>query len=376
MKVPFLNLAWQHNHISQAVEARFKAVMNTSAYIMGRDVALFEEHFATYLGSKYCLGVANGTDALIIVLKTLNLSKNDEVITIPNTFFASASSIVHAGAKPVFVDIDPRTRNISIKELTKAITPKTKAIVAVHLYGQPVDIDAIKRVVGKRDIKIIEDACQAHGARYKGRRVGGEGYASCFSFYPGKNLGAYGDGGAIVTNSEEVFLQCKKYRDHGSLVKYHHEIIGYNSRLDTLQAVVLDEKLKFLDTWNSLRRKAATRYRKNLATLEKRKSISLFSDLPKTESVEHLFIVQLHKANRDEVLSKLGAFGVGAGIHYPIPLHLMPAFSHLKYKRGNFPKAEALCSSIISLPMFPGISDAEIDYTTDSLKKILQDYEK
>lgn len=372
MKVPFLDLSWQHKQIEEELKAGLEAIFAKTAFINGPDVALFEQNFASYLGVKHCIGVANGTDALILSHKALGIGAGDEVITIPTTFFATSSSTIHAGATPVFVDIDPVTRNFDFEKLEKAITSKTKAIIPVHLYGQPVDMVRILDISKRHNLKVIEDSCQSQGALFQDRKAGSFGDISSFSFYPGKNLGAYGDAGCVCTNDDETATTLRKLRDHGMPKKYVHEIVGYNSRLDTIQALVLRLKLEHLDKWNDLRIEAAKRYIEKLKDVS---GITLYDTLKDTKAVFHLFIVRLREGlDRDDFMTFLSSHEIGNGIHYPFPLHETPAFSFLGYKTGDFKESEAFAKSIVSLPMYPGITTEQIDFVAEKVKEYVESH--
>jgi len=367
MKIPFLDLAWQHNIIKNALAQRFEEIMSQSAFVGGKALEDFERNFAAYCEVPYAVGVASGTDALILALRALGIGAGDEVITIPTTFVATASAVLHVGAKPVFVDIDPKTRDFNFELLRKGITPRTKAIMPVHLYGQAAGMDEIQRIVMIHNLKIIEDASQSHGAIYRGRKVGTLGDVGCFSFYPGKNLGAYGEGGMVVTKDEGLATLVKELRNHGGIGKYEHKSLGYNSRLDALQAAVLDEKLKYLDEWNKKRREIASLYQKHLGGIEE---LQIFAPRPDTEAVYHLYAVKLLRGDRADFMKYLSERGIATGIHYPAPLHLLPPFAKLQYRRGDFPVAEAYCERTVSLPIFPGITEEKASFVV----KTIHDY--
>ncbi len=372
MKVPFLDLSWQHKQIEGELKPGLEAIFAKTAFINGPDVASFEKNFASYLGVKHCIGVANGTDALILSHKALGIGAGDEVITIPTTFFATSSSTIHAGATPVFVDIDPVTRNFDFEKLEKAITPKTKAIIPVHLYGQPVDMVRILDIAKRHNLKVIEDSCQSQGALFQDRKVGSFGDISSFSFYPGKNLGAYGDAGCVCTNDDEVANILRKLRDHGMPKKYVHELVGYNSRLDTIQALVLDLKLKRLDEWNDMRIKAGKRYFEKLSNVS---GVTLYDTLPDTKAVYHLFIVRLREGlDRDDFLAYVPSHESGNGIHYPFPLHETPASSCLGYNTGDFKESEDFAKSIVAPPTYPGLTKEEIDFVAEKVKEYVESH--
>lgn len=363
MRIPLVDLQTQYQNLSQEIDEKVLGVMKKGDFILGEELKLFEEDFAKYCGTKFAVGVASGTDALMLSLLVCGIGPGDEVITAANTFVATAAVIHQVGAKPVLVDIDPDNYNLDLNLLEKAITKKTKAVIPVHLYGQPVDMDGLDNIAKAHNVIIIEDACQAHGAEYKGKKTGSFGEISAFSFYPGKNLGAYGDGGAIVTDKEELAEKVKILRNHGQKQKYIHEIKGFNSRLDTMQAAILRVKLKYLDGWNKLRNHWAGLYAELL------KETSLIT--PKTESwayhVFHLYVLRHRK--RDELLSFLKDKEIYGGIHYPVPIHLLPAFKDLGYKNGDFPVTEKAAQEIISLPMYPELTEEKINYVVDAIKE-------
>ncbi len=365
MPVPFVDLQAQYRSIKSEVDAAIQRVLDTSAFVLGREVEAFERAFAEYVGAEFCVGVSNGTAAIQLALTACGVGAGDEVIVPANTFFATAEAVSTANASPVFVDCDADSYNIDASKIEAAITERTRAVIPVHLYGRPADLDAVFEIAERRNLIVLEDAAQAHGARYKGRRVGPLGSAGCFSFYPGKNLGAYGEGGAVVTNDKEVARRLRLLRDHGSEQKYRHEIVGYNFRLEGIQGAVLGVKLKYLDRWNALRREHAARYRELLAPLEESGALSLPRESPDAESVHHLFVIQSDA--RDRLQRFLSAAGVQTGIHYPVPIHLQPAYASLGHKEGDFPSAESQSRRLLSLPMFAELTDAQIAYVSDAL---------
>jgi dTDP-4-amino-4,6-dideoxygalactose transaminase len=352
-RIPFVDLGWQHGQIAPEIESGFADVMSTGAFVLGPAVEHFESEFAAFCGTRYCVGVANGTDALELALRAAGIDDRDcEVIVPANTFVASAEAVVRAGATPVFVDVDPSTALIDLAKLPDAIRPRTRAVLPVDLYGQVAAIPEIRAMVGGKDIAIIEDAAQAQGAWRDGQRAGSFGDLAGTSFYPGKNLGAYGDAGAVLTDSADCATTLRQLRNHGGEGgRYRHDRFGVNSRLDTLQAVVLRAKLARLDEWNALRRTAARRYDEMLTGVP---GISALTTDPRNESVFHLYVVR--SAARDEIVRELARAEIGVGIHYPTPVHLLPAFARYARGRGSFPEAEALADEIVSLPMFPGIT--------------------
>ena len=365
MTVPFVDLQAQYRSIKSEVDAAIQRVLDTSAFILGREVESFERAFAEYVGASFCVGVSNGTAAIQLALTACGVGAGDEVIVPANTFFATAEAVSTAGATPVFVDCDPASCNIDASKIEASITPRTRAVIPVHLYGRPADLDAVFEIAERHKLIVVEDAAQAHGARYKGRRVGPLGRAGCFSFYPGKNLGAYGEGGAVVTNDAEVARRVRLLRDHGSEQKYRHEIVGYNFRLEGIQGAVLGVKLRHLDHWNGLRREHAARYRELLAPHVDAGSLALPPEMPYAESVYHLFVLQADA--RDSMQRFLSAAGVQTGIHYPVPVHLQPAYAALGHKEGDFPVAESQARRLLSLPMFAELTERQVGYVADAV---------
>jgi len=366
MRIPFVDLKRQYKSIKDEINAKINEVLESTQFILGENVRAFEEEFARYCNAKYAVGVASGSDALTLSLKALGIGEGDEVITVPNTFIATVDSISRNNARPVFVDIDPETYNIDVNKIEEKITDKTKAIIPVHLYGQPADMDPILRIAKEYGLKVIEDACQAHGAEYKGKKVGALGGVGCFSFYPGKNLGAYGDGGIIVTNSFEFAEKVRMLRNYGQKIKYYHDFVGYNSRLDELQAAILRVKLRYLDEWNELRRLHAEEYDR---CLEEVSGIVLPFNKKNVKHVYHLYVMQCE--NRDAVQERLLSKGISTGIHYPAPIHLQQAYIKLGYHRGDFPVAEEYAKKILSLPMFPELTTDEIRYVSEQIKEVV-----
>ncbi len=363
MRVPFLDLKSPHLELQQELEAAFRRVLESGWYILGREVEAFEEEFAAYCGTRYCVGVGNGLDALHLILRAYGIGAGDEVIVPSNTYIATWLAVSYAGAKPVPVEPIEATYNIDPQRIRDAITPRTKAIIAVHLYGQPADMGAINDIAHRHGLKVIEDAAQAHGARYKGARAGNLGDAAGFSFYPGKNLGALGDGGAITTNDDSLASKVRVLRNYGSRVKYHNEVKGFNSRLDELLAALLRVKLKHLDKWNSARSRIAMSYLEGLAA-----SDLVLPIIPEwAEPVWHLFVVR--SAQRDSLQNKLEHAGIDTMVHYPVPPHLQPAYADEGYQVGDLPIAEKLHREVLSLPMFPHLSNQEL---TVAISIILQ----
>ena len=362
--VPFVDLKAQYQTIKSEIEAAISRVVESGRYILGPEVEKFEKDFAKYVGARFCVGVNSGTAALQLALMATGVGATDEVIVPANTFFATAETVSTAGARPVFVDADSVAYTIDVSKIENAITPRTRAIIPVHLYGQPADLDPVFEIARRHNLSVIEDAAQAHGAEYKGRRVGALGDVGCFSFYPAKNLGAYGDAGAIVTDDDMVARRLRLLRDHGSDRKYYHEIVGYNFRLETLQAAVLAVKLRHLESWTRLRRRHAAQYHELLKT----SSLVLPRELEYARHVYHLYVVQSDR--RDELQRKLAAAGVQTGIHYPVPIHLQPAYSSLGYRAGDFPETEKQSQRVLSLPMFAELTDEQINLVAEALKQL------
>lgn len=367
MNVPFVDFKDQYQAVQDEIRGGMDRVLARGNFILGEEVAVFEREFSAYCGVAYGVGVNSGTDALFFALSAAGVSAGDEVILPAHTFIATALCVSYLGAKPVFADIDPNTYTLDPESFEKAVTPRTKAVIPVHLYGQPADMDEINAVAKKNGIKVIEDAAQAHGAFYQGRRAGSLGDAACFSFYPTKNLGAFGDGGIVVTQDQDMHDRVVMLRDYGRVGRYEHKVKGYNSRLDTLQAVVLSAKLKRLDEWNAMRAEVAEWYREELSDTE---GIVLPEVRPDRTCVFHLYVVRVK--NRDAVLEAMKAKGIGVLIHYPIPIHLQPAFADAGYKKGNLPVSEKAAQEILSLPMFPHMTREQVAYVAGCLKEILK----
>jgi dTDP-4-amino-4,6-dideoxygalactose transaminase len=364
-QVPFVDLSAQYRTIAAEIDETIARVIHDADYILGRDVRLFEGEFAAFCGAQCAVAVDSGTSALELALRAYDIGPGDEVITAANSFIASALAISHAGATPVLVDVDPCTYTIDAAAIEKAITPRTKAILPIHLYGHPAHMDAIAELAARHGLVVIEDACQAHGARYKGKRAGSLGHAAAFSFYPGKNLGAYGDGGAVVTNDRNIAKRVEMLRNYGQKEKYHHEFRGYNRRLDTLQAAVLRVKLKYLEKWNAARRSNAELYHKFLEG----SGVMTPGEAGGAESVWHLYVIRTE--HRDVLREHLVSRGISAGIHYPIPIHLQPAYRDRGYQRGEFPVTEAYAQRILSLPMYAELTPELIHYVAQSIATFL-----
>jgi len=362
MKIPFLDLGAMSADVADEVSRRWKTIVDQSDFILGQEVARFEEAFAEYCGCSHAIGMASGLDALKLILRAMDIGPGDEVVTAANSFIATALAISSVGATPVLVDMDDRDFLIDAQALEDAITPRTKAIIPVHLYGQAADMDPIMELARKYGLKVIEDACQAHGALYKGCRCGSLGDAAAFSFYPGKNLGAFGDGGAATTNDAVLADRIRMLRNYGSLRRYYHDELGENSRLDTIQAAVLSAKLRHLDQWNAARRRVAVRYAEGLKDVVE---VRLPLTSSYAEHVHHLYVVRT--GQRDALMQHLQEHGIGCIIHYPIPIHLQRAYASMGWKAGDFPVAEQAANEILSLPLFPTMVDEQVDYVVDAI---------
>jgi dTDP-4-amino-4,6-dideoxygalactose transaminase len=353
-RVPYLDLQAQYDSIRTEVLAALGEICESGRFAQGPATSDFEAKFAAYCGVDHCVSLNSGTSALHLALRCLNIGPGDEVISVGMTFVATAWAITYVGATPVFVDIDPVRRTMSPTKLEAAITPRTKAIIPIHLYGMPADMDGIKPIADRHGLPIIEDAAQAHGARYRGKRVGQFGEIACFSFYPSKNLGAYGEGGALITNDASIAQRARSLRDHAQSQKYLHDEIGYNYRMDSLQAAVLAIKLKRLDAWNTARADRAEFY----TELLKNSSYELPTHLSDSECVWHCYVIETPE--RDRVRSALNDAGIETAVHYPVPVHLQKAYAHLGYKAGDLPVTERLCQHCLSLPIYPELSKEKI----------------
>jgi dTDP-4-amino-4,6-dideoxygalactose transaminase len=376
MKIPFLDLKAQYNSIKEEVNPAIQNILDNTSFILGKSVADFETNFAKALDVKYCSAVSSGTDGNHLALWALGVKAGDEVIIPVDTFIATAWGATLCGATPVFVDCHPQSYNIDPAKIEKAITKKTKAIVAVHLYGQPADMDPIKEIAAKHNLIVVEDCAQSHLAEYKHKKTGGLASAASFSFYPGKNLGAYGEGGAVTTNNEALGKKFKMMREHGSSQKYHHEMYGHNYRMEGIQGAVLGVKLKHLNDWTNERRRAAHKYKECLKGVDQ---ITLPFEMEYAKHVFHLFVIQVKSkdksntsATRDALAKFLEDNGVSTGLHYPIPLHVQPCFKSLGYKQGDFPVAEQLAETCLSLPIFPELADSSIEYVAEKVKEFFK----
>ncbi len=364
--IPIIDLKEQYNQIKSEVENAVLEVLASGSYILGKNVTSLEEEFEQYLDVKKAIGVASGTDALHIALRALDVGQGDEVIVPSFTFFASAGAVALAGATPVFADINPYTFNIDINELEKRITPKTKAIIAVHLYGQPADMSPILEIASKYNLYVVEDCAQAMGAVYKGKKIGSIGDIGCFSFFPTKNLGAYGDGGMITTNSPYLAERITALRNHGGKVRYYHEEVGTNSRLDEVQAAILRVKMPYIDKWNSKRREVAYKYNELLKDVE---GIQTPVEMKDTYCVYHQYTIKTEQ--RDNVHETLKQREISTMIYYPVPIHLQNAFKHLGYEEGSLPVTEAVTKKVLSLPMYPELSVEQQIRVVEELKNCL-----
>ncbi|MEA4924845.1 MAG: DegT/DnrJ/EryC1/StrS family aminotransferase [Syntrophomonadaceae bacterium] len=362
IKIPFLDLQKQYQSIKPEIDDAIQNIIETAHFIKGKAVHDFEQSFADYVGAQYCIGVGNGTDALILALKAMGIGRGDEVITVPNTFIATVEAIVAAGADPVLLDINYETYTMDPGVLAQAITGKTKAIIPVHLYGMPCDMDAIMNIAAQYKLKVICDGAQAHGARYKQFPMGMYGDVTTYSFYPGKNLGAFGDGGAVVTNDEELANRIRMLADHGRLDKYLHHYCGYNSRLDAIQAAVLSVKLKYLEKWNNRRKEIAAIYNRELASID---DVSLITVPAYAEPAWHIYLIRTSR--RDELQEYLSNRGIQTGIHYPVPITHQPAGQSIR-AICNYDQLETMSRQILSLPMCPEMSDDMVNYVIENIK--------
>jgi dTDP-4-amino-4,6-dideoxygalactose transaminase len=363
-RIPYLDLKVQYAAIRDEVQSALAEVCDSAFFAQGPPTKAFEQEFAAYCGVSHCVSLNSGTSALHLALRCLDIGPGDEVITTPFTFIATAWAISYVGATPVFVDIDPVRRTLDPAKVEAVLTQRTKAIVPVHIFGSPADMDAINAVAKRHNLSVVEDAAQAHGARYKGKRVGQFSAMSCFSFYPTKNLGAYGEGGALLAKDEKLAAHARSLREHAQSARYVHEEIGYNYRMDSLQAAVLRVKLKRLDAWNAARAAHARRYAEQLAGT----SYGLPSVPADSESVWHCFVIECD--NRDRVRAALTQAGIDTAVNYPLPLHLQPVYRSLGYHQGNLPVAERLCERCLSLPMYPELTHQQIDAVVRALRAI------
>jgi dTDP-4-amino-4,6-dideoxygalactose transaminase len=363
MRVPFLDLKAQYAAIKDEIKDSIEEVLDSCAFAGGPFVEKFEKEFAEFCGSDYAVGVGSGTDALWAALLALDIGKGDEVITVPNTFIATAEAISFCGAKPVFVDIDDEYYTMDPGRLESAVTERTKAVIPVHLFGQTADMDPILEVARKHGLYVVEDACQAHGAEYRGKRAGSLGDMGCFSFYPGKNLGAYGEAGAVVTNDRSLYERIQMFRDHGQNRKYYHDILGWNARMDGLQGAVLSVKLKHLDSWNEKRRQNARIYEELLSDVD---GVITPNERNNGRHIYHVYAIRVE--NREPLMHALKQKDIGCGIHYPVPVHLQSAYGLPGNKEGHYETAERCAREFVSLPMFPELDRAQIEYVAQEIR--------
>jgi len=366
MAIPLVDLKAQYHTIKPEIDAAVSRVLENASFILGSEVESFEQAFAAYCGARHAVGVDSGTAALHLALLAYDIGPGDEVITTPMTFIATAAAVSHVGATPVFVDIDPRTYNIDPARIEAAVTSRTKAILPVHLYGQPCEMDGILQVAKRHGLRVIEDACQAVGARYGDSRAGSLGDAVCFSFYPAKNLGAAGDGGMLITNDDALADRVRKLRDHGRISKYSHGMIGYTYRLDGLQAAILNVKLPHVDAWNEARRQHAARYS---ALLRDIPGLTVPHEAQGCRSIYHVYA--LRAPQRDALLDHLRAKGVGASIHYPLPVHQQPAYAFMNLPAGSYPVSESFAQEELSLPIYPEMTTGQIEEVVAAIRSFV-----
>lgn len=362
-RINFLDLKGQYNSIKEEVKSAIDEVLEATAYSGGPFVEKFEQNLANYCGTKYALGLNSGTSALHLAMEALGIGEGDEVIIPANTFIATVWGPSYVRATPVFVDCNTDTWNIDVNAIESAITPKTKAIAAVHLYGQPFDVDTVKAIADKHGLFLLEDAAQAIGAKYKGISIGGFGEMACISFYPGKNLGAYGEGGGVTTNNEKYYKHIQSLRNHGSMVRYYHDEIGYNMRMDGIQGVVLDVKLKYIDQWNNRRREIAEMYHKGITNQD----VKMQSQPEWAHSVYHLFVITI--PNREGMIKVLNDHNIFPGQHYPVPCHLQKCYEYLGYKEGSMPNSEYLASHCLTLPMYAEMTNEQVERVIEAVNK-------
>jgi dTDP-4-amino-4,6-dideoxygalactose transaminase len=365
MKVPMLDLKAEYEELRDEILPALDRVGRNAAFVLGEETEEFEREFAQYCGTKHCVAVNTGTAALHLGLLALGVEAGDEVITSSNTFLATAEAITYCGARAVFVDIDPSTGNLDPRQLEGAITRRTRAVIPIHLYGRPADMDAIQSIAKRHKLPLLEDAAQAHGARYRGRRTGGLGDAAAFSFYPTKNIGAYGEAGALTTNDDSAARFARQARTHGQSARYHHDFVGYNYRIHGFQAAVLRVKMRYAEKWTARRRAIAADYRRLLAPAR----LELPVDDPRDEAVYHQFAIYVD--GRDAVAHQLASRGIETAVHYPTPVHLQPAYRSLGYPPGSFPHAERACERVLSLPLFPAMSNDQVNCVASSVIEIV-----
>ena len=365
MKVPLLDLQSEYAELRDEILPALDRVCRNSSFVQGEEVEAFEREFGDFCGVKHCVALSSGTAALHLGLLALGVQSGDDVITTPNSFLATAEAITYCGARPVFVDIDPATANLDPRLIERSITPRTRAILPVHLYGRPADMDRIREIAARHRLRVLEDAAQAHAARYRAQRVGSLGLAAAFSFYPTKNLGAYGEGGALTTNDDSVAKFARAARSHGQTTRYDHEFPGFNYRMQGFQGAVLRIKLRRLHAWTQRRREIAKEYRGLLEGAR----LEMPHDDPRDECVYHQFVIYV--SNRNSVIAQLAARGIDTAVHYPKPIHLQPAYSSLGYPAGTFPKAERACEFVLSLPLFPGMTAEQVNHVATSVLEVV-----
>jgi dTDP-4-amino-4,6-dideoxygalactose transaminase len=366
VRIPLVDLKAQFGPLKREVMQAIEASLDSMELFLGPNTRAFEEEFAAYCGARHGIGVASGTEALHLALRAVGVGVGDEVVTVAHTFFGTVEAIVMTGAQPVFVDVDPRTYTMDVDQIQSRITPRTRAIVPVHLYGRVAEMDPVMRVAEGHGLVVVEDACQAHGAEYRGRRAGSLGQAGCFSFYVSKNLGAYGEAGLVTTSDPEVARKVRLLRDHGSEARYRHEVFGVNARMDEIQAAILRVKLRRLDAWNERRRRLAAAYDRLLSGLPVGRP-ELPAD-PRSH-VYHLYVIR--SADRDRLRAQLGERGIGTGVHYPIPAHLQPACKHLGYREGDLVETERAAGEVLSLPMYAELSEEQLSYVASAVRESL-----
>ncbi|WP_406696213.1 DegT/DnrJ/EryC1/StrS family aminotransferase [Singulisphaera sp. Ch08] len=365
--IPLIDLKAQYAGLCDDISEALREVADSSTYVLGPQVKEFENAFAAHVGARHCVGVNSGTSALHLALIAAGVGPGDEVITVPMTFIATTWAVNYVGATPVMVDVDPVSYTMDVDQVEAKITSRTRAILPVHLYGQPAALEPLLEIGRRYGIPIIEDAAQAHAARYRGRGAGTLGQSGCFSFYPGKNLGAYGEAGAIVTDDDRIAARLRSLRDHAQSQRYHHDEIGFNYRMDAFQGAILGIKLRYLEGWTEARRRLAATYLERLADLP----IQLPTEAPELRHVWHLFVV-LHP-ERDRLRDQLEARGIGAGLHYPVPVHLQKAFAHLGYREGDFPVTERIARECLTLPLFPEMTASQQERVVDALRDVLRE---
>ena len=365
IKVPLLDLQSEYAELRDEILPALDRICKTAAFVQGPEVEAFEREFADFCGIKHCVALSSGTAALHLALLALGVQPGDDVITTPNSFLATAEAITYCGARPVFVDIDPATANLDPRLIERCITPRTRAILPVHLYGRPADMDPIREIAARRHLRILEDAAQAHAARYRAQRVGSLGLAAAFSFYPTKNLGAYGEGGALTTNDDAIAKFARAARSHGQTARYEHEFPGYNYRMQGFQGAVLRIKLRRLHAWTERRREIAKEYRRLLEGAR----LEMPQDDPRDECVYHQFVIYVN--NRNSVITQLAARGIDTAVHYPKPIHLQCAYSSLGYPAGTFPNTERACERVLSLPIFPTMTAEQVNYVANAVLEVV-----